>query len=402
MKYVLVQGDGMADHPVDSLHGLTPLEAAHTPNMDRIARYGRLGLVRTIPPGYPSGSPVGTMTILGYDPSVYFTGRGPLEAASMGIDLGETDVAFRCNLVTIGEREGERIMVDFTAGHISSEEGAEIIETIQSEVGDSNISFYPGVGYRHLMVWHGGPVSTRTTPPHDISDRPVDPHTPSGEGSERLAELASAAHKILSTHPVNERRASRGEKRATDIWLWGQGRRPALPTLLERFGLSGGVITAVDVIGGLGRIAGLERIDVPGMTGFFDTNYLGKGEYALKALKKHDFVLIHVEAPDEAGHMGDPDLKVKAIEDFDEKVIGTVLRGIHRFDEWRIMVVPDHATPVSTKTHTDELVPFAILESRSSMDSKRGYSEREAAMTGHVVEEGHLLLGQLLREDISP
>jgi len=396
VKYVLIQGDGMSDFPVESLGGLTPLEKAHTPNMDRLARAGRLGLARTIPDGYPAGTDVGTMSILGYDPSRYHTGRSPIEAASMGIEMSDTDVAFRCNLVTIENRDGGEVMCDFTAGHISNEDAEEIVRELQHELGDERFEFHPGVSYRHCMIWHGGPIATRTTPPHDITDQLVDGFLPAGEGQDDLRRLREAAREILAEHPANARREARGEKIATDIWLWGQGKRPAVPTLHARFGKTGGLITAVDVVGGLGRLAGLERIDVPGITGFIDTNYVGKGEYALRALDRHDLVFIHVESTDETGHMGDVELKVKAIEDLDEKVIGTVLAGIDRFGDYRVMVLPDHATPVSTKTHAADPVPFLIYDSRSSCGSGRAYNEREAAATGELIDEGHLLIGQFL------
>lgn len=398
MKYVIIQGDGMSDFPVESLGGLTPLQKAHTPNMDRLARDGRLGLARTIPAGFPSGTDVGTMTILGYDPARYHTGRSPIEAASMGIDLADGDIAFRCNLVTIEERGGAEVMLDFTAGHIGNEDAAELINAIDAELGNDELKFYPGVSYRHVLVWKGGPATTRTTPPHDITDQAVGAWLPEGDRADRMAELRAAARRIIAASPVNTRRLARGEKAATDIWLWGQGPRPAVPTLKERFGISGGLITAVDVVGGLGRLAGMDRIDVPGITGFIDTNYVGKGEYALAALADHDLVFIHVESTDETGHMGDADLKVKAIEDLDEKVIGTVLGGIAKYGDYRVMVLPDHATPVSTKTHADDPVPFAIYDSRSAVGkgSGRSYTEAEAGATGDMVEAGHQLIEQFL------
>jgi len=393
MKYVLIQGDGMSDYPIDSLGGVTPLEKARTPNMDRLASQGRLGLTRTIPDGYPAGTDVGTMSILGYDPARYHTGRSPIEAASMGIDLSDTDVAFRCNLVTIADGE---VMDDFTAGHISTEDASGIIEALQAELGSAEVQFHAGVSYRHCMVWHGGPTGTTTTPPHDITDQAVASYLPAGPGSEELARLAATARAVIAAHPVTAKRVAAGDKPATDIWLWGQGRRPAVPTLAERFGLKGALITAVDVVGGLGRLAGLDRIDVPGITGFIDTNYVGKGEYALAALDDHDFVFIHVESTDETGHMGDADLKVKAIEDLDEKVIGTVLAGIERYGDHRILVLPDHATPVSTRTHADDPVPFALFDSRSTDGSGKRYNEAAAGETGDLVEEGHSLLEQFL------
>jgi len=289
-------------------------------------------------------------------------------------------------------------MGDFTAGHINNEDAAELIAAIDAELGSDELRFHPGVSYRHVMVWKGGPATTKTTPPHDITDRPIDPWLPQGDRAERLAALRERAREIIAASPVNDRREARGEKRCTDIWLWGQGPRPAVPTLHARFGITGALITAVDVVGGLGRLAGMERIDVPGITGFIDTNYVGKGQYALAALAKHDLIFVHVESTDETGHMGDADLKVQAIEDLDSKVIGTILDGLGALGDYRVMVLPDHATPVSTKTHADDLVPFAIYDSRSShsQGSGRGYSEKEAAQTGDVVEAGHELISQFL------
>ncbi len=396
MKYVIVQGDGMSDLPVESLGGLTPLEKARTPNMDRIAAEGRLGLVVTIPDGFAPGTDVGTMSILGYDPARYHTGRSPIEAASMGIDLADDDIAFRCNLVTLEERDGERVMADFTAGHIGNEDAAELIASLEQGLGDAGLRFHAGVSYRHLMVWSGGKDAMETTPPHDITDRAVDPYLPVGDGSERLLELGLRARDILAGHPVNERLLGAGERPVTDIWLWGQGRRSSVPTLGERFGISGGVITAVDVVAGLARMAGLERIEVPGITGFIDTNWQGKGDYTVDALREHDLVFVHVEATDESGHMGDADLKVESIEKLDDKVIGTILAGMDSYDSWRIMVLPDHATPVSLKTHTADPVPFAIMGSESRAGSGRAYSEREAEATGDMVAEGHRLLDQFI------
>ncbi len=396
MKYVIVQGDGMSDYPIPELGGLTPLEKARTPNMDRLSAAGRLGLAQTIPPGFPAGTDVGTMSILGYDPARYHTGRSPIEAASMGIELGEEDVAFRCNLVTLAGEPGQEIMDDFTAGHVSTEDAREIIEAIQSELGSEEIEFHAGVSYRHVMIWHGGPVALETVPPHDITGKPVAGYRPRGQGADRLAEIAARAREVIARHPVNARRAERGEKPVTDVWLWGQGKRPAMPTLAERFGLRGGVITAVDVVGGLGRLAGLERIEVPGVTGFVDTNYAGKGAHAVEALAEADLVFVHVEAPDESGHMGDAALKVRAIEDLDRLVLGTILEGLDGIGPVRIMVLPDHATPVSVRTHTADPVPFVIFDSRVQEGSGLPFSERTASESGWFVERGHELIEHFL------
>lgn len=404
MKYVVLQGDGMADWPVAELGNKTPLEYARTPNMDRIAAQGLLGLTHTIPDGYPPGSDVGTMSLLGYDPRRYHTGRSPIEAASMGVELGPEDIAFRCNLVTLGTgSQGEEIMVDFAADHISSPEAAELIQAINSELGGDDLTFYPGVSYRHLMVWHNGKERMQTTPPHDITGQPTAGYFPEGDGGERLRALMERSRTILAAHPVNTHRRESGHKPASSIWLWGQGRRPAVPTLHERFGLSGSVISAVDLVRGLGVLAGLEVINVPGATGFLDTNYLGKAQYGLAALRSKDFLFLHVEATDEAGHMGSADKKVQALEDFDAKVVGTILDGIRDFPDWRILLMPDHATPVAIKTHAPDPVPFAIL---SSADVKNGqekpvrYNESSARATGVVVSEAWTIMERFIKGNI--
>lgn len=409
MKYVIVQGDGMADWPVDALGGKTPLEYARTPHMDRIASEGVFGLTRTIPDGYPPGSDVGTLSVLGYDPRRYHTGRSPIEAASMGVELAPDDVAFRCNLVSLGRTDdGAETMADFAAGHISSADAAELIHALDDEVDGGAFAFYPGVSYRHLLVWRGGKEGMATTPPHDITGRPIADSLPQGEGAERLRELMRRSREIFASHPVNARRVADGHAQVSSIWLWGQGRRPAVPTLAERFGVSGAVISAVDLVRGIGVLAGLEVIEVPGATGFLDTNYLGKAEYGLAALREKDLLFLHVEAPDEAGHMGAADKKVRALEDFDEKVVGTLLAGLPAFGDWRMLVMPDHATPVAIKTHADDLVPFAALESRRTQggappagSADRGYNEPSAQATNVHVPEAWRLLEGLIRGDVA-
>jgi len=339
MKYVVLQGDGMADEPIAELGGKTPLEYARIPNLDHMASRGILGLTRTIPRGFPPGSDVGTMSILGYDPARYHTGRSPIEAASMGVELGPDDVAFRCNLVTLGQKNGAAFMEDFTAGHITSGEAAEIVDDLNRELagppteeaaeivrdlgralGRDGLEFHPGVSYRHLLVWRGGEGGMRTKPPHDLSDKPVAGHFPEGPGADVLRDLMERSRPFLATHPLCQARAARGERVPTAIWLWGQGKRPQVPTLRERFGIEGSVIAAVDLVNGLGVLAGLEKIAVPGATGFLDTNFRGKAEYGLRALAERDFLFLHVEAPDEAGHMGDAEKKIQAIADFDEAI----------------------------------------------------------------------------------
>lgn len=397
MKYIVLQGDGMADYPLELLGGRTPLEAARTPNMDWLAARGVFGLAHVIPEGFPPGSDVGNMSIMGYDPAVYHTGRSPLEAASMGVALNARDVAFRCNLVSLAGDASETRMDDFTAGHISSAEAKEMIDDIGRKLGGDGIEFFPGVSYRHLMVWREGEEKMITTPPHDITGRKIADYLPSGAGSERLLQLMKASGAVLAAHPVNKKRAAEGQPEATSIWLWGQGRAPRLPLLTERFGIKGGVISAVDIIHGLGIYAGLERIEVPGITGFLDTNYRGKGEYGLRSLEKNDFVFIHVEATDEAGHMGDVNAKIQALEDFDEKVVGTVLDGMRQRKDWRVLLMPDHATPIALKTHVAEPVPFVLYSPMEPRDNGAvGYNEKDAAKTGIVAREAFRLMEALI------
>jgi len=394
MKYLILQPDGVADRPIAELGDRTPLEYARTPHMDRLASCGTLGMTHTIPDGFPPGSDVGTMSVLGYDPRRYHTGRSPIEAASMGVQLAPDDVAFRCNLVCIDDG----VMQDFTAGHISTEEAAEIVRDLQRQLGAESLDFHPGVSYRHLLVWRNGKSGMHTTPPHDISDRAVSEYLPAGEGAEVLRQLMEASQDLLAQHAVNRARCQRGQRPATSIWLWGQGKRPALPTIRQRFGLEGAVISAVDLVNGLGVLAGLEVIKVPGVTGFLDTNYEGKASYALRALETKDLVFVHVEATDETGHMGAVDKKIQAIEDFDGKIVGPILEGLRAVPEWRLLLTPDHATPCALKTHSLDPVPFIIAGSRDLESSRatRGYSERAATGAGLVVRQAHTLVPDCL------
>jgi 2,3-bisphosphoglycerate-independent phosphoglycerate mutase len=397
LKYIILQGDGMADYPLEVLGGKTPLEAARTPNMDWLAVHGVFGIAHVIPEGFAPGSDVGNMSIMGYDPAVYHTGRSPLEAASMGVSLGPKDVAFRCNLVTLGGSSDDAFMEDFTSDHISTEEAAEIIRDIGAGLSGDGIEFFSGVSYRHLMVWRNGKDKMNTTPPHDITDQRIAGHLPNGDGAARLLNLMNASTPILADHPVNRKRRAMGHRPATMIWLWGQGRAPALPPLTQRFGIKGGVISAVDIINGLGVYAGLERIYVPGITGFLDTNYLGKGEYGVNSLEKNDFVFIHVEAIDEAGHMGAVEKKIQAIEDFDEKVVGTVLKRMAHRKDWRVLLMPDHPTAIALKTHVAEPVPFVLFSAQEPRNNGPvGYNENHAAKTGVVAKQAFKLMEALI------
>ena len=382
----------MADYPLKELGSKTPLEAAHTPNMDLIASSGLTGMVDTIPKGYPPGSDVAAMSIFGYDAAKYYTGRGPLEAANMGVRLKSDDVAFRCNLVTI---EGG-IMKDFTAGHITDKEAAKLIKFIDDNLGGSKVRFYPGVSYRHLAVINRGPLKAKCTPPHDITGKPIKSHLPKGAGADLLLDLMRDSVALLAKHSVNLARVKNKQAPANMIWLWGQGKTPHMPGFRKKYGLTGSVITAVNLIKGIGRTIGLDVINVPGATGYFDTNYLGKAKYALRSLKKKDFVLVHLESPDEAGHMGDLKEKIRAIENFDKFVVGTILQGLKKFKEYRVLVLPDHPTPIKLMTHSREPVPFAMCGTGIKAGVICSFNEKAIGRSKVFVRNGSELLNCLL------
>ncbi len=385
MKYILIVGDGMADYPIDELGGKTPLQAANIPNMDRLAREGIIGTAETIPDGMLPGSDVANLAVMGYDPQRYYPGRAPLEAASMGISLEPDETAFRCNLVTVENG----LMIDYSGGHISTSEAQELIKAVDDSLGNEKVKFYPGVSYRHLMVLRDDILPT-CTPPHDISGKAIEPFLPQGSGAEMLRELMSASCPILEAHEINHQRMQEGKKPANMIWLWGYGKPIKMPTIQQRFNLSGGVISAVDLIRGIGKCAGLRSIDVPGITGYYDTNYIGKAEYALDVLKNDDFVFIHIEAPDEASHNGDLAAKIKAIEDIDAKVLGTILQHIP--DNTRILLLPDHETPLSTRTHASGPVPFVMWGAGITPDDSLSYDENSAQKSRLRFEKGWEIL----------
>jgi 2,3-bisphosphoglycerate-independent phosphoglycerate mutase len=396
MKYVILIGDGMGDYPIAELGGKTPLEAAAIPNLDTLARQGEVGLARTIPPGMEPGSDIANLAIMGYDPARYHTGRAPLEAAALGVSLAPDEVAFRCNLVTLRAEPGGLYMEDYAAGHIPSEEAKELITALEEALGQNGRHFYPGVSYRHLLVWNKGEAGWKTYPPHDHSGQEVGKLFQNEGPAAPLWALIRASWPVLQEHDLNRRRRALGKRPATSIWLWGQGRSPALPTLKERFGLTGAVICAVDLIRGIGLYAGLTPILVPGATGYLDTNYEGKVSAALEALKEKDLVFIHVEAPDEAGHKGELQLKLQAIEDFDARVVGPLLQGLKNLGDHRVLVMCDHLTPIALKTHTSEPVPFVLFDSRNPGDIPRPYSEAAAKNSGLLLEQGADLLPRLV------
>jgi 2,3-bisphosphoglycerate-independent phosphoglycerate mutase len=389
MKLVVLLGDGMADLPLAQLQGKTPLQAAKKPNMDRLARLGKSGLAQTVPEGFPPGSDVANLSVMGYSPGRHYSGRAPLEAAAMGVVLGKAEIAFRCNFVTIEDG----VMLDYSAGHITTKEGRELIEALQPLMPERRL--YAGVSYRNLLVLQAG-AKAICTPPHDISDQPVAEHLPRGPDAELLIQLMNAAQSVLARHPVNEKRIAAGKRPANAIWLWGQGPAPTMPAFAEKYGRKGAMISAVDLLKGIGRYARLEVIDVAGATGNIDTNYEGKVQAALEALKSCDFVYLHIEAPDEAGHEGNTELKVRAIELFDEHVVGPVVEGLEKSrEDWRVLLLPDHATPISIKTHSRDPVPFTITGTGIEPDEVESFDECAAQQGGFGLVEATKLIGML-------
>ncbi|WP_297211960.1 MULTISPECIES: cofactor-independent phosphoglycerate mutase [Thermodesulfovibrio] len=403
MKYIVIVPDGAADNPIEELGGKTPLQVANTPNMDFLASCGIAGSVRNIPKGFPPGSDVANLSILGYDPRVYYTGRAPLEAVSMGLTLSKNDIAYRCNLVTLNFLDKKQILMDdYSAGHISSEEAKILIEEIDIKLGSETLRFYPGVSYRHIMVWKDGSEDVECTPPHDITGKEISRYLPIGKNASFLKELIFKSSEILKEHPVNKKRISEGKKPANSIWLWGQGRTPDLPNYRDKYNMTGALISAVDLTKGLGILAGFHIINVPGATGWIDTNYDGKASYGLNALERVDFVYIHIEAPDEAGHQGDYKLKIKAIEDIDRIVVGRIIQEAkERFKEFKILLLPDHPTPVKLRTHTSEPVPFVIYDGKDKgVDRKRNFSEDILLSPDIHLEDGFKLMDIFLKGNV--
>jgi len=393
MKYAIVIPDGCADEPQSGLGGKTPLQAAHKPHMDRIARSGVVGRSNNVPPSLTPASDVATLSLFGYDPMQVYTGRAPLETAAMGIALGPNDWAIRCNLVTV---ENER-MRDFTAGHITSDEGRPLIEAVQAALGGGALEFHAGVSYRNILVYRSaGPApfstETKTQPPHDVPDRPIADHLPRGPGSDLLRSLMEKSRAILAAHPINQARRAAGKRPATQIWLWGQGKAPSLRPFAELYGPRGAIISAVDLVRGVGVLLGWKRIDVPTATGYLDTDYPAKGRAAVAALADHDLVCVHVEAPDEASHEGKAGEKVKALEQIDRHIVGPLLEALPRFGAGRILVSPDHRTPLRTRAHAHGAVPFALAGTGIAARGQPSYDEAVAAAADLSFERGHELM----------
>jgi 2,3-bisphosphoglycerate-independent phosphoglycerate mutase len=407
MKYLILVGDGMGDYPLTELDGKTPLEAARTPVMDKLCSQGELFLTKTVPVDYPPGSDVANLSLIGYAPSLYYTGRAPLEAASMGISLAADETAFRCNLVTLDHKNSgaddsnEITMVDFTADHISSKEAEKLMQTLQQECGNDIFHFFPGVSYRHLLTVRGLRFPLETVPPHDYIERDISSFRNQYLKNTSWAELITTAEKVLADHPVNRQRLAAGKLPANGIWPWGNGVMPSMPTLQQRFGINGSMISAVDLLKGIGVYAGLDILNIPGATGFLDTNYQGKAEAALKALEQQDFVFVHLEAPDECGHQGSIPNKIKAIEDFDCKIVGPITERLHTQGiDFRAVVTMDHFTPIALRTHTSDPVPTLLYDSRATTGGSNLPFCEKSTLENHVelLDDGSTLINRLLQQ----
>lgn len=401
MKNVVLLCDGMADRPLEELGGKTPMELAKKPNMDALAATAEIGLVKTVPDGYKPGSDVANLSVMGYAPADCYTGRSPLEAASIGIDLLDTDVTLRCNLVTLSDETdyAAKTMIDYSAGDISSAEAAEIIASVQQHFGSEKFRFYAGVSYRHCLVVNNGTTDLGgLTPPHDISDRVIGQYLSTSENAAQLIDMMKASYDFLKDHPVNKARVAQGKRPANSIWLWGEGRRPRLENFKEKFGLEGGVVSAVDLVKGIGRCAGMRIAEVEGATGYIDTNFEGKANAAVELMQQGcDMVYIHVEAPDECGHRGERDNKIKAIELIDSRILPIILEALKSEEDYRIMILPDHPTPLCIKTHSSEPVPYMIYRKSRKEKGCEVFCERSAEASGNYVDPGSNIMSRFLR-----
>jgi len=392
-KYAIIVPDGAADDPIEQFDNKTVLQVAQIPNMDKISSTGRQGIVRTVPQDMEPGSDVAQMSLLGYDPRRYYSGRAPIEAVARHIELSDSDWVFRCNLVTIADGK----MADHSAGHISTEEAAKLIDDLNDNFGSKQVCFHPGVSYRHLLVVKENAFDVRTCPPHDNIGRPIDKILPRGKGAEMLIDLMARSQQMLANHDINKVRKDLGENQVSSIWLWGQGKKARMESFQKRFGIKGVTITAVDLVRGLSELIGFELIEVPGATGFVDTNYQGKANAAIEALAKYDLVFIHIEGPDEASHSGSAELKKKAVEQIDKYIVGPVLEALRNYEHWRILVAPDHPTPISSMAHSPDPVPFAMAGTDISGILHAEFSEANAAKSGFRIENGFELMEYFLK-----
>ena len=398
MKYVVVLGDGMADYPVSELNNQTPLEAANKPNIDKLAEKGEMGLVKTVPDHLnPPGSDIANMSVLGYDPDIFYTGRSPLEAVSMGLQMGENDLAVRCNLVTLSDEPAyeNKTMVDYSSDEISTPESTELIHYLQEKLGSEMLHLYPGISYRHCLLYKiEGPVKLLCTPPHDISEKPIKEYLPKAPESAILLDMMKKSYDLLMDHPINKARVARGKRPANSLWFWGEGRKPGLSDFYKTYGLKGAVVSAVDLVKGLGICANMEVIEVEGATGNIDTNFTGKMQATVDFLKNGgDFVYLHMEAPDECGHRHEIDNKVKAIELIDAQVVGPLCEALGKIDDYKLLIMPDHPTPLALRTHTHDAVPYLIYDSRKDTGHPgRRYTEKDGTDVGLYVAKGHELM----------
>lgn len=403
MKYIVILGDGMADYAIDEFDGKTVLDIANKPNIDFMSKKGELGTVKTVLDGMKPGSDVANLSVMGYDTTKCYTGRSPLEAASIGVELKDTDVTFRTNLVTLSGEENyeEKTMLDYSAGEISTEEATELIEAVEKELHTEYAHFFAGVSYRHLLVWANGSTNVSLTPPHDISDKKITDYLPKGDNGEELLNLMKKSEEILKNHPVNKKRIEAGKNPATSIWVWGEGSKPILENFYDKYNLKASVISAVDLIKGIAKCADMKSIDVEGATGNWDTNFDGKAQAALDTLLKDgaDFVYVHMEAPDECGHQGNAEKKKLSVELIDEKVVGFLKTKLEESGvDYKMLILPDHPTPIKLKTHVSDPVPYIIYDSRKSDGSGLTYNEENAKKTGIYIDKGHNLMKHFIEE----
>lgn len=402
MKYVVVLYDGMADYPVPALDGKTPMEVAKKPNMDFLASKGEVGLVRTVAKGLKPGSDVANMSVMGFDPMKYYTGRSPLEAASIGIDMSPSDVSLRTNLVTLSQDDlpyEQKTIEDYCADDISTEEASVLIEEVQKQLGTDEFTFYKGVSYRHCLIWKNGTTELgKMTPPHDITGKVITEYLSTSENAKPLIEMMKKSYDILKDHPINLERIKNGKRPANSIWLWGEGKRPALAHFEKIFGIKGSVVSAVDLIKGIGGCAEMEVADVDGATGYIDTNFEGKAKAGLELLERNDLVYIHFEAPDECGHRNEPENKVRAIEMIDERVLPILFDGLKKYDDYKIMILPDHPTPIVTRTHASDPVPYLIYHKNDEKNGVSSINEKTAEATGVFIEHGPDIMKHFLND----
>lgn len=403
MKYVVVLCDGMADYPVPALGGKTPMMVAKKPHIDALAAKAEVGLVRTVAPGLKPGSDVANMSVLGFDPHRFYTGRSPLEAASIGIDMKDSDVSLRTNLVTLsdkGEPFADKVIEDYCADDISTEEARQLIEAVQAAFGGGEYDFYTGVSYRHCLIWHGGTTELgNMTPPHDITGKVIGPHLSTAETARPLLEMMEKSFDLLKDHPVNKARVAAGRRPANCIWLWGEGKRPALRPFEALYGIKGGMVSAVDLLKGIANCAGMEVAEVPGATGYIDTDFEGKAKAALDLLTRNDLVYVHFEAPDECGHRNEPENKVKAIEMIDSRVLPILEEGLEQYEDYKILLLPDHPTPIVTRTHASDPVPYLLYQKSAPKAGVNTINEETAKATGIYMENGPAMMPHFLGQD---